>query len=209
MNQSSEQNGAPVELSPGLALSGDVEGTRVLLEARLRGMREGYAEGYRISRENALQQVQTVLAETQADMQAVCTRISEETKAGQAARLDALPTLAMQEARRVLEETLHSGDDAYLHLFAHAAGHVSSTAHAVLRANAYGCAVASRHLAWMKKQIDGLQELEIRQSEGEDGLCILETDAGSVDASVETQFRKAMQAAGFLVEDSGENGHVA
>lgn len=191
------------------SLVGDVDGRQAIREARLQGMREGFTGGYQAARERALHPAQVQLKQEQTVLEAEQTSLLEQTRQELADKQDALPALAMQETRRILQQVLHHTDEAFLHLFAQAAAHVSSAESAVLRANPYGCAVASRHLDWMRKQIDGLQELEIRLTEGDDGLCILETAAGSVDASMETQFQKAMQLAGFLDEKRKGDCHAA
>lgn len=183
----------------------DVDGRQAIREARLQGMREGFDNGYQPAKEQVLQQAQAQIEQEQADLDAECASLQENTRCQLAAKQEALPALAMREARKVLEQVLHQSDEAFLHLFMQAAAHVSTVETAVLRANPYGCAIAARHLDWMKRQIDGLQELEIRPAEGNDGLCILETAAGSVDASMETQFQKAMQLSGFA-EKNGEGG---
>lgn len=184
---------------------GDVDGRQAIREARLQGMREGFANGHQLAKEQVLQQARAQMEQEQAALDAECASLQESTRRQLAAKQEELPALAMQEAHKVLEQVLHQNDEAFLHLFMQAAGHVGTVESAVLRANPYGCAIAARHMDWMKRQIDGLQELEIRPAEGDDGLCILETAAGSVDASMETQFQKAMQLVGF-VEKNGEGG---
>lgn len=187
------------------AYAGDLDGRQAVREARLQGMREGFDSGYQSVKEQVLQQARAQAEKEQAALETECASLQEETRRQLAAKQDALPALAMQKARRMLEQVLHQSDEAFLHLFLRAAAHVNTTESAVLRVNSYGGAVAARHMDWMKRQIDGLQELEIRPVEGDDGLCILETAAGSVDASVKTQFQKAMQLAGFA-EKNGEGG---
>lgn len=184
---------------------GDVDGRQAVREARLQGMREGYANGHQSAKEQVLQQARTRVEQEQAALKTECVSLWEDTRRKLVAKQEALPALAMQEASRRLEQVLHQSDEAFLHLFAQAAAHVGTTESAVLRANPYGCAVAARHMDWLKRQIDGLQELEIRPAEGDDGLCILETAAGSVDSSMETQFQKAMRLAGFA-EKNEEGG---
>lgn len=178
-------------------------------EARLCGMREGLEEGTRAGRDQVLSAVRDRIERERAETEAACTGLAEQTRQELAARQDGLPAAAVREARRTLDEELHRGDQPFLRLFAQAAAHVGRAEHAVLRASPYGCGIASRYLEWMKKQIDGLRSLELRQTPGDDGLCILETEAGSVDASVETQFRKAMRLIGFPDGQTGGDRHAA
>lgn len=184
-------------------------GWQDIREAHLHGMREGLEEGARAGREQVLSAARDQIGRERAETEAACARLAEQTRQALAAKQDGLPVLAVREARRALDEELHRSDRAFLQLFAQAAAHVGRADHAVLRASPYGCDIAERYLEWMKKQIDGLQSLELRQTPGDDGLCILETEAGSVDASVETQFRKAMRLAALPDAPAGEDRHVA
>ncbi|MFT8887914.1 MAG: hypothetical protein ABF904_03775 [Ethanoligenens sp.] len=177
---------------------GDVDGRQDISEARSRGMQEGLACGFQSGSEQVLRAARIQIEEEQAVTESERIRLQTQTRQALAAKQMALPALAVKEARQALSLALHRDDEAYLHLFAQAAAHVGPVEHAVLRANAYGCGIASRHLEWMKKQIDGLQSIEIRQTDGDDGLCVLETEAGSLDASVKTQFQKALQVADLL-----------
>lgn len=182
---------------------------RAAREARLRGIREGFDAGFRSGREQVLADGSAEEAKEQAKQAEELAQLSKQTRGAVSRAYDALPALAMQVSLRVLEREFHRSDEPFLRLFAQAAAHVARAEHAVLRTSPYGCKIAARHMEFLKKQIDGLQILELRPADGGDGLCILETDAGSVDASLETQFQKAMRVAGILDEGAGGNTYAA
>ncbi len=204
------KNGASGKYEDGF-LNGDFpDEQRAFEDARLRGLRDGYTEGLH----TALSKERAAAAEEakkeRAALEEELNKLSKQTKTAAKRLSDTLPERAMQASRTVLEREFHRGDKAFLHLFSRAAAHVARADQAVLHASPYGCAIAARHLDELKKQIDGLQSLELRPVEkADDGLCILETDAGSVDASLNTQFEKAMRVAGIAPESDGGEIHAA
>lgn len=182
-----------------------------VLSARMRGVREGTANGFAEGRETELaagRRQEEALRAAQATQTA---RLREETQEKIRQMRANLPKQAEEATRGVLRAALAHSDEAFLSLFAQAAAHVRAAGHAVLRASRHDCAIAVRHMDILKRAVDGLEELELRPADGvEDGCCVLETAAGSVDVGVWTQLRKAMQIAGWADAVPGEGeGHEA
>lgn len=97
----------------------------------------------------------------------------------------------LELARRLAELALAADDEAYLALFAKAARHFGRAAEATLHAGGRGGALARENPERFRRLLDGLERFEV-VAEGGNGRCVLETPEGSVDASLETQFKRAL-----------------
>lgn len=177
---------------------------------QMRGMRDGFDAGYRTGRQAALDAAQAEADKLRATRAEEAAELEARQQAAIERMREALPGEAVALTRQVLRAALGKDDAAFLALFGQAAAHVRAAGHAVLRASRHDCGIAVRHMDALKRAIDGLEELELRPADGvEDGACILETAAGSVDVGVHTQLAKALQIAGLDDEGSGGDGHAA
>lgn len=174
------------------------EAVQAIQKARMDGERKGYMDGLKQGHEDGMR----ITAQKQEELKAEYARKKEELRGENAAQIaeaqDGQLFLAFTLCGRILRGEIQSSETAFLQLFKQAAAHVGETERAVLKTGPKGYEIACRHTEALSKMLNGLQEsLVVKLAGTDDGLCILETPAGSVDASVHTQLQKAAQAAGF------------
>lgn len=178
------------------------EQARLIIEqASERGLEAGYGEGRKVGLAEELKR-------DAKELEQIGSRLEAEIGAEQAAQHEACEkaeaaadALVFRLARRILHVALKQGDDAYLSLVAHAAHRVGETPQAVLKTGPRGYDIATRRRQEIEKGIQGLKKLEIRQEGEDDGLCVIETPYGNVDASIAVQLEKAAKTTGIVVSE--------
>lgn len=98
---------------------------------------------------------------------------------------------AFELAQRIILMELVKNDDAFYGLYKKAALHISNVEKAELKAGPRGYAIVQADKKKFEDAIEGLSELKITKQGDDDGLCILETPLGNIDASVGAQLRRA------------------
>lgn len=94
---------------------------------------------------------------------------------------------------KIIDIELKRNKNAFEGLYSLAASNITRTSAAVLKVGGDGYEAAVNHLAGYRQKIDGLENLSVKQVPGGNGVCILETEAGTVDASVTTQLVRARE----------------
>lgn len=96
-------------------------------------------------------------------------------------------------AKKIIYIKLAKDDETYFRLFEKAALHIGMTEKATLKMGPRGYAVAQAHREKFMGVIDALEQLEIILEGKDDGLCVLETPLGNIDASVEAQLDRVQK----------------
>lgn len=145
------------------------------------GFRQGFSEGSRA----AINEKQPLIEELSQYRQ----RLSEYYNKPVAA--DDFIEDALELAKSIIATELKKNDDAFYGLYKKAALHINNTDKAVLKVGPRGYEAVSKNKSKFESAIDGLEELKITLEGDDDGLCVLETPLGNVDASVGAQFERA------------------
>jgi flagellar assembly protein FliH len=98
---------------------------------------------------------------------------------------------AFELAQRVISMELAKNDEAFFGLYKKAALHISNVDKALLKVGPRGYAVVQAEKDKFENAIEGLAELKTVLAGDDDGLCLLETSLGNIDASVAKQLSRA------------------
>lgn len=157
--------------------------------AKNEGFKKGYDEGFRLgyseaSRKAANEKQPLVEALGQYEK-----RLAEYLNKPVAAEDFVEDALAL--AKKIISIELRKNDDAVLGLYKKGAAHIRNVDKATLKVGPRGYKVATENIKKFESAIDGLEELKVTLEGDDDGLCVLETPLGSVDASAGVQFERA------------------
>lgn len=97
---------------------------------------------------------------------------------------------AIKLAKKIIYIELSKNDEAYLSLYKKAAIHVNSAPKATLKVGHRGYKAAQALRQKFEEAIDGLQNLEIISVGNDDGVCLLETPLGNVNAGIDAQLER-------------------
>jgi flagellar assembly protein FliH len=100
---------------------------------------------------------------------------------------------AIELAQKIISIELAKNEDAFFGLYQKAALHIGNAEKSTLKAGPRGYAIANKQREKFMGAIDGLENFEIILEGKDDGLCILETPLGNIDASVNAQLGRAKQ----------------
>lgn len=150
-----------------------------------KGYDTGYRDGLRTAISEAVSEKQPIADEIEAltiQLPEYCSLFSEKNE---------LLCKAFDLAEKIIKMKLGNNNEAFFGLYSKAALHISNVEKATLKTNVMGCSAVKKDPQKFKNAIEGLSQLETVQVDGEDGLCILETPIGTIDASVNVQFERA------------------
>jgi flagellar assembly protein FliH len=177
--------------------SAQEEAKKLLDQAKISGRVDGFEEGYKLGIAESAARMNNELFEIRQELENACeaarlknTQACMELKNGQ-------PALAMRLAAKILRHEVNNNEKAFLNLFENAASHIAQTDSAVLKAGPQGYETAVRLEKELEKSINGVKTFEIKLFGRDNGLCIIETPYGSIDASVDTQLEKAARTMGL------------
>jgi flagellar assembly protein FliH len=145
------------------------------------GLSQGYSEGIRLSLEEKQPLIDTLSLLSQ--------RLSEYY--GKPVEKNAYINKAFELAERVISMELAKNDDAFFGLYRKAALHISNTDTANLKVGPRGYSVVHADKKKFENTIEGLNGLKTTLTGDNDGLCLLETPLGNIDASVGAQLSRA------------------
>jgi flagellar biosynthesis/type III secretory pathway protein FliH len=165
------------------------EARTVVENAKRQGLAEGHQEGFKCGYDEAVR-CEIDKKRNIFNAVATCSQQYSDCCRSRAVDSEALEA-AFELARKIIEIELEENDDAYFKLYQKAALHISSSPKATLKTGPRGSKAAKAMNGKFEDAIDGLERLEVVLSGEDDGLCILETPFGSVDASVTAQLERA------------------
>ena len=157
--------------------------------AKKQGYEKGYteacAEGYAESERQAALQMQPVADAISCLSDTIADRFT----------LSKDQYLFLEEAlaltRCILYSELEKNDDAFYGQFRRAALHISNIDRATLKTGPRGYAIAQKDMKRLENAIEGLDSLDVVLAGDDDGLCVLETPLGTIDASLTSQLARA------------------
>lgn len=174
----------------------ETEADAMLENAQVQGRAEGFDEGARLGMEECEKLTGEQLALIDTQLRKNLNKITAESRKNCESLRNGQIESSLKLASEILYYELAQNESAFLKLFANAASHIAETENAVLKVGPRGYEIAVKHIGELEKSIEGLKKLEIRLTGDDDGLCVIETPYRSIDASIDTQLRKAARTLG-------------
>lgn len=177
-----------------LLAAAHAEADRILAEAeerRLVASETGYLDGLEAAREEAMAEVQAALAavaELGRSLQARLAAIEE-------AAAEAAAALALEVAARLVRAEVAARPERVLDVVRGAIRRAADRERLVARVNPADLEICRAAVETMLREIGGIRHLDVfDDARVPRGSCILETDSGDVDATVESQFARIQEA---------------
>lgn len=98
---------------------------------------------------------------------------------------------ALELAKEIINTELANNPEAFYSLYKKAAQHISNVRRATVKTSQKGAQLIETDRRRYENAIEGLEELTVEADGDEAGRCILETELGTIDASVSAQFERA------------------
>ena len=177
--------------------------TALLEEAHQEGFERGYTKA---KQEDAqafaaqLEEYKTYQLEPQIVLMArVLESITNEWKSVQVKIEEAVISLSLTVASKLLKKELNEDSNIVLHQVREGLRHISGVERLKLQLNPLDEAVVRKNKALLVAASDSVKDINIEVNEKiTRGGCILESETGNVDATLETQFKKISE---LLMED--------
>jgi flagellar biosynthesis/type III secretory pathway protein FliH len=172
----------------------------LLNKARAEGWQEGFDEGYQIGMEESETLKKEKLQQINMELENKCKSLTSENQQSCEHLRDGQASRGLKYAAKILYYEIENNESAFLRLFENAASHITETDSAILKVGPRGYEIALRHAKELEKSIHGVKKFEIQLIGSNNGLCIIETSCGSLDASIDTQLKKAARTIGVPFE---------
>lgn len=162
------------------------------VEDRLREeFKAGFDEGRRHAERSIREEYQRKNAEMQAAVDALLESIARQYKEFQAAAERHVVRLAVAVAERIVKRTIALDHEVVLRQIHEAMKRVVGVDRIRIRINPRDEEFVRAHRAELLTSADAVRELTLEADETiERGSCVLESDAGNVDASITTQLER-------------------
>lgn len=98
---------------------------------------------------------------------------------------------ALELAKEIIKTELVDDPEAFFSLYKKAAQHISNVRRVTVRTSEKGAQLIEADRKRYEDAVEGLEELVVEVDGDETGRCILETELGTVDASISAQFERA------------------
>jgi flagellar assembly protein FliH len=184
----------------GIRLQAQQEAKKILSEANLvkdnayyLGFEQGVLEGNIKSEQDELEAIQ--------QLQEVTRRVENCGSDIGKSISDQAVDFAFYLAEKIVNLQIDRSDEAFINICKNAATHIGDTSSVTIKVGPREYEIVTRYQKELKKCMNGLEKLEIELEEDKNGYCIMETSAGSVDASVNSQLNRARQ----MVKVEAEN----
>lgn len=168
---------------------------KVMSEARDahdKGYQKGYDNGYKDAYNRTFSQA---LADKHDITESLSKLASAYKESSQNANADTDKTIvidkALELAQKIIKTELETNPEAFYNLYKKAAQHISNVQRATVKTSLRGAQLIEADKKKYENAVEGLEELTVEADGNESGKCILETELGTVDASVTTQFERA------------------
>jgi flagellar biosynthesis/type III secretory pathway protein FliH len=160
-------------------------------KSKEQGHAKGYEEGFKLAIEESVSRaceekipIIEAISELEARFSNYCA-----SKAGNSEYIEC----ALQLAQKIIYIELAKNDEAFFHLYQKAAMHIGNAEKATLKTGPRGYALTQAEREKFEGEIDGIGEFVFTLEGEDDGLCVLETPLGNVDASVGAQIGRVRQ----------------
>lgn len=167
-------------------------------EARQEGYRSGFAEGFAAGKEAGMADAEAERAQLRAAIEAVVAQVEAERKRLWAEAETQIIGFALEMAQKVVKEDAQINREIAVSVIRNALRRVVDRESIRIRVNAQDLENIRAGRDDLLLFIDGIRHLEIVEDRRVGpGGCVVETNEGTIDARIETQFReieKAMQA---------------
>jgi flagellar assembly protein FliH len=187
-----------------LATSGRLRGLELVREeAKQRGFTEGYEEGFALGREQGRTRAYEEASEATAEE--ICRIAGELDQLGQDMHAalnewyrqseESLARLSVEIARRLVAKELETSEEAILSITREALEEVTHAATARIKVNPAHSAILENYIDQFQSLAPSLKSIEIVDDPSVGSGCVIETDGGVVDASIESKLRNIVEAA--------------
>jgi flagellar assembly protein FliH len=171
--------------------STDIEAKSIFEQASAGGWAKGLDEGFQLGMDESFSRTGVRLKQIDTDLEKECGRIRAENKETCMQLGNGIIPLGLRLAVVIIYSELKDDENAFINLFKNAASHILETDSAVLNVGPRGYDIATRHAKEFEASIKGVKKFAIKLSGSNNGLCVIETPFGSIDASADTQLEKA------------------
>lgn len=153
------------------------------------GKEKGRAEGQREAHEEATQKYSAEIAEFRAELEKTLASIQGAVNDWFDSSEKQLNALAMQAVEGILAVELTQNQDACLALVREALGEVTNSSKARIRVNPFCSETVRSHRDEILSAVASLRDIEVVNDDSVRHGCIVETDGGVIDATVETRLK--------------------
>lgn len=158
-------------------------------EARRSGYRKGFTEGYEAGRTAAEAEAQATAAEYRSLIEAFVKQIEAERQRLWREAERQIVAFVMEIAQKVVKEEAKINREVALSVVRNALRRVVDTERVRIRVNLADLETVRGAREELLTLIDGIDHLEIIEDRRvQPGGCVVETNAGTIDAKLETQF---------------------
>ena len=162
-----------------------------MTRGRKAGMKQGYEEGLVIGRHEAAEQSTALHAQALAEFQTDLNRVVEDIRAAIPRFYEAseskMADLAMDAVRKLLAAELEISRDSALAIVKEALTEVTYSSRARVRINVRDRSMIETHRAEVMAATSSIREIEFVDDPSLVAGCVVETEGGVVDASIETK----------------------
>ncbi|HWD37901.1 MAG TPA: FliH/SctL family protein [Fimbriimonas sp.] len=155
------------------------------------GFLEGFEEGKRQGRDDAYNEAlienKAAMDQFTSALDATLRKINEEIPRWFEESEQAMTDLAIKAVRRILSAELTLSRDSALEIVKEALEDVTHSRHARIRLNPFDSAILEQHRTELMAAAGSLRDVELVADPSIAGGCVIETDGGVVDATVETK----------------------
>lgn len=182
------------------------EADRILFEARAQAeaireeaRQQGYAAGAALARQEVETELRTIWDRQtfaiKGNIQAIIDSIIEAREELWRETEQEMVALVIEIARKVIKTEVKQNSDVIVEMIRHAMRRISDKDNIRIRVNPDDVGVVREHREDLMRILDGIRHLEIDDDRriGQGG-CVIETNAGTIDARVETQFEQVEEA---------------
>jgi len=172
-----------------------VQAQAIEQEARERGFQagyeRGYAEGQNAAERRVLQQAADERAAYQEDLALFIAHIEAERKRAWAEIEPMVLTLVFALAKKVIKKEIEMSHDVAVAVIQNALRRVADSTSLRIRVHADDLSTVRANREELLRLVDGNRHIEIIEDRRvEAGGCIVETEAGKIDASIGTQLQE-------------------
>ena len=159
-------------------------------EGHLEGMEAGRIQGLELGRVAAFQQfemeLQAELTGLRSELEQAMQRLSSATEQFYQQAENELATVGSDVVERILQAELQLSHEAVVSIVRAAISDVSQSRSVKVRLNPFDSALVQKHRDEILHAFNGLQQIEVVDDPTIAGGCIVESDHGVVDATIQT-----------------------
>lgn len=164
------------------------------LEGRELGRREGFAEGFRQAQEEIRREKQSEIDDLRDSCQTLLAQMHRAMQEWFISGEGELAQLSAVIAARILARELSVQPESIVAITKEALAEVTHATHARIRANPFDAAPLREHREALLTASQSVRDLEIVEDAGIIGGCVIETEGGIVEATIEMKMNEILSS---------------